>query len=228
MTEVGFIYILSNANIKDEIDNTNLLKIGRTTDMKTRLKKLNNTSIPSKFDLLRCIKVDNYKKKEKMIHSHFRDNRISTKREFFSCSIDEVNKVFDNYLFISYCESKDMDINNIDNIIINNTEKDEEDEEDEELIEDEEDEEENNLNDNDNSDENDENDENDETIYNFNRLYLKKHNITVYYTTDNNNKKNYISCDPEKITDDEGFTRTIYFQFGQNRFRIRNKKKEIE
>ena len=83
-TEEGFVYILTNPAFK-----TFYIKIGYTTNLKTRLNDLYNTSVPLRFKVYALLKTSKYKQAEKMIHSAFKASRIGDDREFFMLKPEE-------------------------------------------------------------------------------------------------------------------------------------------
>lgn len=83
-TEEGFVYILTNPAFK-----TFYIKIGYTTNLKTRLNDLYNTSVPLRFKVYALLKTPKYKQAEKMIHAAFKASRIGDDREFFMLKPEE-------------------------------------------------------------------------------------------------------------------------------------------
>lgn len=82
--EEGFVYILTNPAFK-----TFYIKIGYTTNLKTRLNDLYNTSVPLRFKVYALLKTPKYKQAEKMIHAAFKASRIGEDREFFMLKPEE-------------------------------------------------------------------------------------------------------------------------------------------
>lgn len=80
----GYVYILTNPAFK-----TFYIKIGYTTDLKTRLNDLYNTSVPLRFKVYALLKTPKYKLAEKMIHAAFKASRIGDDREFFMLNPEE-------------------------------------------------------------------------------------------------------------------------------------------
>lgn len=83
-SEEGVVYILTNPAFK-----TFYIKIGFTTNLKTRLNDLYNTSVPLRFKVYALMKTIKYKQAEKMIHSAFKASRIGDDREFFMLKPEE-------------------------------------------------------------------------------------------------------------------------------------------
>lgn len=83
-TEEGYVYILTNPAFK-----TFYIKIGYTTNLKTRLNDLYNTSVPLRFKVYALLKTPKYKQAEKMIHAAFKASRIGDDREFFMLKPEE-------------------------------------------------------------------------------------------------------------------------------------------
>lgn len=77
----GTIYILTNPSMSGYV------KIGKTNNLKKRLKQLDNTSVPVPFQCVYAAEVDDYNEVEKLLHAAFLDTRSRSTREFFE--IDE-------------------------------------------------------------------------------------------------------------------------------------------
>jgi hypothetical protein len=86
--EIGYVYIFTNESFRD-----GWVKIGKTTDIKERLKQLDNTSCPLPFDVFATLKTRRYDKAEKFVHefiSHFNQSlRIRPNREYFKVDPQE-------------------------------------------------------------------------------------------------------------------------------------------
>lgn len=78
------IYVLSNEAMEG------LLKIGRTEDLKERMERLYNTSVPTRFDCVCAIRVDDAKDIEKNLHRAFKHARVRPKREFFRLDAEDI------------------------------------------------------------------------------------------------------------------------------------------
>ncbi len=79
----------------------NLCKCGGTSkDPKIRCKDLSNTSLPLECKLEYFIKVDNWKKAEKIIHKKITDFGVERydKREWFKCDPGKIKHIFDEYV----------------------------------------------------------------------------------------------------------------------------------
>ncbi len=83
-SEEGYVYILTNPAFK-----TFYIKIGYTTNLKTRLNDLYNTSVPLRFKVYALLKTPKFKLAEKMIHAAFKASRIGDDREFFMLNPEE-------------------------------------------------------------------------------------------------------------------------------------------
>lgn len=78
----GFVYIFTNDSFRDD-----WVKIGKTTNLKERLKTLFNTSLPLPFKIYATIQTAKYEKVERIIHKQIdrlTDLRINQNREFFN------------------------------------------------------------------------------------------------------------------------------------------------
>ncbi len=80
----GVVYILTNEAMPD------LCKIGWTENLKQRLQSLNNTSVPSPFNIYYAAEVENGRKDESWLHSIFDDRRYRKNREFFEVDPERV------------------------------------------------------------------------------------------------------------------------------------------
>lgn len=82
MSKKGYVYILTNDSLKDDV-----IKIGKTDrDPYTRAKELSGTSIPTPYDVFAYLKTEKYDEAEKLIHhiiDLISDRRVNKKREFF-------------------------------------------------------------------------------------------------------------------------------------------------
>ena len=89
-----FVYILTNPTIPD------LVKIGRTTNLKERMRSLSSHSgVPVPFECYYCCEVENSKEVEKRLHTGLGDPRIkiNPKREFFRISPERVKVLLEGY-----------------------------------------------------------------------------------------------------------------------------------
>jgi hypothetical protein len=88
----GYLYCLSNPSIPD------LLKVGMTERTpEDRVRELFKTGVPTPFKIEFAKQVSDPKQKEKTLHallSQYTD-RVSSKREFFRVSPEEVKTFFD-------------------------------------------------------------------------------------------------------------------------------------
>jgi len=76
----------------------NLLKIGQTKHPpNNRADQLYSTGVPYPFKVEFAKKIDNYEKREKIIHSILEKyiKRVNPKREFFEASVKDVKPIFD-------------------------------------------------------------------------------------------------------------------------------------
>ena len=77
MSESNIIYVLTNPAMPDYV------KVGRTGNLRDRLRQLWTTGIPLPFQVHYAARVGNGDFVEKQLHDAFHDNRKSPKREFF-------------------------------------------------------------------------------------------------------------------------------------------------
>ena len=89
-----FVYILTNPSIPD------LVKIGRTTNLKKRMRSLSSHSgVPVPFECYYCCEVENSKEVENRLHVGLGDPRIkiNPKREFFRISPERVKMLLEGW-----------------------------------------------------------------------------------------------------------------------------------
>lgn len=111
MEEKGIVYILTNPLFKD-----NIIKIGSTTNIKTRLKNLSReTGVPGAFECYVAYEVKNYKKVEKLMHKIYQsverhtDKNHKTK-EFFNIAPDLADEVLST--IVELMKGKKVTVNN--------------------------------------------------------------------------------------------------------------------
>lgn len=90
----GYVYIISNIGSFGE----NVFKIGMTRrlDPMDRVNELGDASVPFKFDVHALIFSENAPKLEAALHRAFTNNRvnmINERREFFRCTLKEIEAV---------------------------------------------------------------------------------------------------------------------------------------
>lgn len=92
--KAGFVYIISNLGSFGD----NVFKIGMTRrlDPQDRIDELSNASVPFKFDVHSFIFSEDAVSLENALHKRLdkkRMNKITTKKEFFRCNIDELESL---------------------------------------------------------------------------------------------------------------------------------------
>ncbi|MCR4836266.1 MAG: GIY-YIG nuclease family protein [Bacteroidaceae bacterium] len=90
--EPGYVYIFTNDSFRDD-----WVKIGKTTDLKGRLKTLFNTSLPLPFKIYATIQTTKYEEVERIIHKQIdrlTDLRINQNREFFNVHPTQALDIF--------------------------------------------------------------------------------------------------------------------------------------
>jgi len=88
----GWIYCLSNPAFPK------LLKIGQTKNFPNiRAEQLYSTGVPYPFKIEFAKKINNYEKREKIIHSILERfvPRVNPKREFFQVDVKDIKPIFD-------------------------------------------------------------------------------------------------------------------------------------
>jgi hypothetical protein len=82
------VYLLTNPTMPD------LVKIGRTTDLETRLRSLSTHSgVPVPFECFYACEVRDSVEVERALHEAFGDHRINPKREFFRLNPERVQAI---------------------------------------------------------------------------------------------------------------------------------------
>ena len=91
MSDIGFIYCLSNPAFKD-----GMVKIGLTLrTVEERCRELRTTGVPLPFVVEFAKQVENPAEKEKYLHMLLAESRISDDREFFNHPVEEVKALFE-------------------------------------------------------------------------------------------------------------------------------------
>ena len=80
----NIVYVLTNPSIPD------IVKIGMTTDLTTRMRSLYNSSVPVPFECYFACTVKNMSFVEKQLHDGFDDFRVNPRREFFRIDPERV------------------------------------------------------------------------------------------------------------------------------------------
>lgn len=81
---IGIVYAVDNPAMPGYV------KIGRTTDLDSRLRSLDNTNVPLPFECFVAFKVENPSEVEKLLHETFADRRTRKTREFFEVKREQV------------------------------------------------------------------------------------------------------------------------------------------
>ena len=98
-----FVYILTNPTIPD------LVKIGRTKNLKERLKSLSSHSgVPVPFHCFFCCEVTDGSEVEKRLHFGLGDHRVNPKREFFRINPERVKVLLEGWSIRDVTPSKDV------------------------------------------------------------------------------------------------------------------------
>ena len=81
---MGIVYVLSNPAFESYV------KIGRTVDLHSRLRQLDNTSVPLPFRCVFAVEVEDDIAVERLVHQAFADVRVRTSREFFEIDAQRI------------------------------------------------------------------------------------------------------------------------------------------
>lgn len=105
-----FVYVLSNESMPGTY------KIGKTSNIKTRLKDLDSTSNPTPFKVEILFECEDHDYVEKTMHKIFSDYRVRNNREFFRTNLLSMKKAIKSFpgKIVEYNET-----NHINNKIIN-------------------------------------------------------------------------------------------------------------
>ena len=80
----NIVYVLTNPSLPD------IVKIGMTTDLPTRMRSLYSSSVPVPFECYFACTVKDMNFVEKQLHDGFDDFRVNPKREFFRIDPERV------------------------------------------------------------------------------------------------------------------------------------------
>ena len=108
---IGYVYIFTNDSFK-----VDWIKIGKTINIKERLSRLFNTSLPLEFKVYATLQTRKYEAIEKIIHKQIdrlTDLRVNQNREFFNISPAQALDIFldqatalDDAVITRYVEGK--------------------------------------------------------------------------------------------------------------------------
>jgi hypothetical protein len=101
------IYFLINDTFEGKC-----IKIGRTLNLKTRIRELSKTGLPLPFRAVRIIECleSEYCGLEAQFHHIFREARINEDREFFAIDVNEIDKVLQDMAELKvYCSEAEYD-----------------------------------------------------------------------------------------------------------------------
>ena len=76
-TSEGIVYVLINEAMPGYV------KIGKTTDLESRIKSLDSTGLPLPFECTYAAQVADMDFVERQVHEGFADKRVRARREFF-------------------------------------------------------------------------------------------------------------------------------------------------
>lgn len=113
--DTGYVYIFTNDSFRDD-----WVKIGKTKNIKERLKTLFNTSLPLEFKVYATLQTTKYEAVEKIIHKQIdrlTDLRINQNREFFNVHPAQALDIFldqatalDDAIIMRYIDGKPVQI----------------------------------------------------------------------------------------------------------------------
>jgi T5orf172 domain len=104
----SIIYILINESMP------NYIKIGKTSNLESRIKSLDNTSMALPFECYYACEVENMNFVERQLHEAFDDHRVRKNREFFSLAPERVVAVL-KMVEIKNVTPKDLILNDKNN-----------------------------------------------------------------------------------------------------------------
>ena len=110
----GFVYVLENELMPG------IYKIGMTTkDVQGRCDEISNaTGVPLPFNVVSYYHSDDPSSDEKLVHEWLSEYRINPNREFFKCSLSEIEQALDETCLFKATESLDAIADNFDIICL--------------------------------------------------------------------------------------------------------------
>lgn len=110
----GFVYVLENELMPG------IYKIGMTTkDVQGRCDEISNaTGVPLPFKVVSYYHSDDPFGDEKLVHEWLSEYRINPNREFFKCSLSEIEQALDEACLFKATESLDAIADNFDIICL--------------------------------------------------------------------------------------------------------------
>ena len=84
----GYVYAMTNPSIPD------LIKIGKTSNLKQRLNSLYCTAVPTPFECILVKQVKDTDLAESLLHKLLKDERVNESREFFKTSKEKLEILF--------------------------------------------------------------------------------------------------------------------------------------
>jgi len=109
----NIVYVLTNPSIPD------MVKIGMTTDLTTRMRSLYNSSVPVPFECYFACTVDDMSFVEKQLHDGFDDFRVNPKREFFRIDPERIASILKMVMIDDVTPKEDIVEDEIDQRSLN-------------------------------------------------------------------------------------------------------------
>lgn len=113
----NIVYVLTNPSIP------NMVKIGMTSDLTTRMRSLYNSSVPVPFECYFACTVNDMKFVEKQLHDGFDDFRVNPKREFFRVDPERVISILKMVMIDDVTPKEDIVEDEIDQRSLDNEKK---------------------------------------------------------------------------------------------------------
>ena len=113
----NIVYVLTNPSIPD------IVKIGMTTDLTTRMRSLYNSSVPVPFECYFACTVKDMSFVEKQLHDGFDDFRVNPKREFFRIDPERVVSILKMVMIDDVTPKDDIVEDEIDQRSLDNEKK---------------------------------------------------------------------------------------------------------
>ena len=104
----NIVYVLTNPSIPD------IVKIGMTTDLTTRMRSLYNSSVPVPFECYFACTVEDANYAERQIHDAFDDFRVNPNREFFRVNPERIVSILDMVMIEDVTPKEDIVEDEID------------------------------------------------------------------------------------------------------------------
>jgi len=104
----NIVYVLTNPSLPD------VIKIGMTSNLETRMRSLYNSSVPVPFECYFACTVSDMGFVEKQLHDGFDDFRVNPKREFFRIDPERIVSILKMVMIDDVTPKEDIVEDDID------------------------------------------------------------------------------------------------------------------